>query len=422
MNILTYIRDIMKPYRGLKREVYIIAISRFVNALGALIFPFFTLILSEKIGLGPRENGFYIALTGFLFIPSGLIGGKIADRIGRKSTILFFEFMGMMTYAACIFLPTNMTMVYTLMLSSLLFGFAGPAHDALVADVSTGKEREGAYSLLYLGFNLGFAVAMVLAGRLFANHLKMMFVIDVMTALIALSLIAIFIKEKNIHTENQQEEDSDQGESLEAEVEGGILAVLKARPALIKFIGILFLYRFVYSQWGFLMPLHATENFGEQAGGALYGNLGLVNALVVVLFTAVITRMLLKWTPVNKLVVAGLLLAIGFGLLGVVSTQLAFYLSCVVFTLGEIVEAISTLPYLMNHTPKSHRARMSSVAMTIMSIGYSVSPLFFGWLLETSTYEVSWYITGLVGLIAAFGMVRISRNEQTKIRLESEKI
>lgn len=430
MNFKEYIINLVKPYRGLKPGIYVLAISRFVNALGALIFPFMTLILSEKIGLNPVETGLYISITGLLFIPSGLLGGKLADHFGKKRTILLFEFLGMMTYVYCVFSETNMTMVYALMAASILFGFAGPAHDALVADLADKNEREGAYSLLYLGFNLGFAAAMILAGRLFANHLKVMFIIDVITALLALVLIAVFIKEKGKNNQliTDEENVSDGAivtaldhSDLETKVEGSIFKVLVQRPIIVKFIFLMFLYRFVYSQWSFLMPLHTVELFGDEVGGALFGNLGTFNALIVVVFTALITRLLIKSTPINRLVIAGLLLSIGFGMLGVISNQVAFYISVFVFTLGEIVEAISTLPYLMNYTPESHRGRMSSVAMMIMGVGYSLSPLFFGWLLNVSNYEFSWLVTGIIGLIGTFGMYLLSRDEQQEIRLEGEK-
>ena len=412
--IRNYLEKLLEPYKGLQKEIYILAISRFVNALGALIFPFMTLILREKIGLDEFETGMYTAAAGLLFIPAGLLGGRIADFFGRKRTIIIFEIIGMMTYVTCIFIEPSMFMVYIFMLTAFSFGVAGPAHDAMIADFSSDKEREGAFSLMYLGFNLGFAFSMILAGLLFANHLKLMFLIDAITAMFALIMIGFFVKDnyvkKSEDNSGSREEELVKNE-LEKHHKGSIIQVLKERPVLIKFTFLMFIYRLVYSQWSFLMPLHTVELYGQKAGGALYGSLGTINALVVVFLTAIITKLFFKVTSINRIVIAGLFLSIGFGVLGISASPYMFYLSVIIFTIGEIIEAISTMPYIMNHTPESHRGRMSAVIMTVMGVGFSTGPILLGLILKYTSYSTSWFVTGGLGLLGVVGMMNLSRKE-----------
>jgi len=96
------------------------------------------------------------------------------------------------------------------MAASVFFGVAGPSHDAMTADLTTPEQREGAYSLNYLGFNLGFAFAQMLAGFLFKDYLKLMFLIDAVTALIAIALIAFFIRETLPEEANKDQNTSEQ--------------------------------------------------------------------------------------------------------------------------------------------------------------------------------------------------------------------
>ena len=414
-----YINKLLEPYKGLQKEIYILAISRFVNALGALIFPFMTLILREKIGLDELETGFYTAMAGLLFIPAGLLGGKIADFFGRKRTIIIFELIGMMTYIVCLFIEPSMLMVYVFMLTAFSFGVAGPAHDAMIADFSSDKEREGAFSLMYLGFNLGFAFSMILAGLLFANHLKLMFLIDVVTAVLALIMIGFFVKDHYIKKEDGNIENNNietKDNELEKHHSGSIIKVLLERPALIEFAFLMFIYRLVYSQWSFLMPMYTVELYGQQSGGALYGSLGTINALVVVFLTAFITKLFFKVTSINRIVIAGLFLSIGFGILGIGGSPIMFYLSVFIFTIGEIIEAISTMPYIMNHTPESHRGRMSAVIMTVMGVGFSTGPILLGLILKYSNYSTSWFVTGGLGLLGVIGMMNLSRKEKNNMK------
>ncbi|GMQ58975.1 MFS transporter [Vallitalea sediminicola] len=400
------LKKLLSPYLGLKREIYIIFIAKTVNAMGAFVFPFLTLLLNNKIGLSEAETGVFIAISGLLYMPSSLIGGKLSDVIGRKKLIIIFETLGILCYGSCCFIQPTMSMAYLLLLSGVLFGIAGPAHDAMTADLTTPEEREGAYSLNYLGFNFGYAIAMLFAGTLFEYNLKLFFLLDVVTGLIGVTLIGLFVSE-TLHNEC---EELTEDRKLEQKEEGSILDVLLSRPILIAFALALFGYRFVYSQWSFMLPLHAKSNFPTN-GAALYGALGSFNAVIVVVMTPILTSLFSKRPNVKRVFYAGILFTIGFGMLGFISTKVAFFISVFIFTLGEILEAISVMPFIMNHTPATHRGRMSSVLPIIMGAGFTVGPLVMGYVLEATSFSVGWKLCSLVVGLSALWMIRINKNE-----------
>jgi MFS family permease len=402
------IKTLLKPYMGLRKEIYIIFISKTINAMGALIFPFMTLLLNTKIGLSGAETGFYITLIGIFYAPASLIGGKLCDSFGRKKILITFELLAALCYTVCLALLPGMMMVYTLIAAAFFFGIAGPSHDAMTADLTTAEQREGAYSLNYLGFNLGFAFAQVLAGFLFKDHLKIMFLIDILTALTGILLIALFVGETLNSTENEPSED-------EQHSDRSIIFILLSKPVLLFFAVAAFGYKFVYSQWTFLVPLHAEFNFPEE-GARLFGVLGSFNALIVVFCTPLITALLNKKTNIRRIFYAGILFTIGFGLLGFISVKAAFFVSVFIFTIGEILEAISTMPFIMNHTPASHRGRMSSVIPLIMGAGYSIGPLVMGNVLDRKGFEKSWMIAASVVLLSTLAMkgIDLSQNRKAK--------
>ena len=94
--------------------------------MGALIFPFMTLLLNNKIGLSGSQTGFYIALTGAFYAPASLIGGKLSDKFGRKLILVSFQILAAICYTICMFLEPDMLMVYVLMAASFCFGVARP--------------------------------------------------------------------------------------------------------------------------------------------------------------------------------------------------------------------------------------------------------------------------------------------------------
>ena len=92
------ILKLLTPYRGLRREIYIIALAKTINAMGVMIYPFMTLLLSTKIGLSGSETGGYIAVMGLIHAPASLLGGKMADSFGRKRVLVIFEALAALGY------------------------------------------------------------------------------------------------------------------------------------------------------------------------------------------------------------------------------------------------------------------------------------------------------------------------------------
>ena len=148
------INSLINPYKGLPKEIYVIFVSRIINAMGSFVMPLMTLILTEKIGLNSDEAGAFISLSGLAFVIPSIIGGKLADTIGRKKVIILFDACAIAAYMACSFMKPSMAMGYMIMLAGAFMSIAGPAHDSLIADLTNTKNRTSAYALCYMGFNL----------------------------------------------------------------------------------------------------------------------------------------------------------------------------------------------------------------------------------------------------------------------------
>jgi MFS family permease len=399
---------LLDPYKGLPKEIYVIFISKIINAMGCFVMPLLTLILTEKIGLSKEISGMYISISGLLFIPASIIGGRLTDFIGRKTVIIIFDFLSAMLYIVCGFMDPSINMIYVLMLASTSMIIASPAHDALIADLTTPENRDGSYALCYMGWNIGFAIGPILGGLLYENHLPLIFIGDAITALISLSLIAIFIKD-TLHLTKQNV--TGKGRDLETREEGTIISVLLKRPILIYFALCTFGYNFVYSQWSFMMPIHSNQNF-LNLGAKYYGLMAGFNGLVVMIFTPLVTRMSQNTKHIRKMIYGGLLYAFGFGMLGILNTLPFFFVSVFIFTLGEIILAISVTPFIANHTPMSHRGRMNAILPIIFGMGYTLGPITMGKALGYISIESAWLILGMVAIVSSIFMCGLERYDE----------
>lgn len=399
------IRDLLSPYRGMPKEIYVIFISRIVNAMGCFVMPLMTIIMTDRIGLSMEATGFYLSLNSMIYPLASMIGGKLADSYGRKGLIIVFDTIAALLYMTCGFMEPSMSLIYVVLGASACMSIAGPAHDSLIADLTTPDNREGAYALSYMGWNLGFALGPTLGGFLYRRYLPLVFIGDALTALMSISLIFFFIKETIGRT---REEITDESRKLERREEGSIISVLLRRPILLYFSLIAFGYHFAYSQWNYLMPMHSMQNFG-QLGAQYFGWMASLNGLVVIIFTPILTKLTERTKGMRKMVFGILLYSAGFGMLGVLNLLPHFFLSVFIFTLGEILLSISVMPFIVNHTPASHRGRMNAVLPTIMGMGYAIGPMVMGKVLNHTTIESAWLLVGGIALVSALFMLLLER-------------
>jgi MFS family permease len=400
-----FILKLFEPYMGLPKEVYVIFVSRIVNAIGCFVGPFLTLILTKKIGLSSDVAGLYMSAAGLLYMPASVIGGKLADTLGRRKVIMIFDAIAIMFYLICGLVQPSMTMVYLIILAGTCMSAAGPAHDSLMADLTTPENRNGAYALSYMGWNLGFAVGPLLAGLLFENHLSLIFIGDAVTALLSLLLILYFVRET---IDDTKEDITDESRAMERRESGSIISVLLKRPALLIFAVVIFGYNFTYAEWGFMLPMHSEQNFGSM-GATYYGYMASFNGIVVIAFTPLITWLMRRIKHTKKIVIGGLLYTFGFGMLGIYNTLPAFFISVYVFTIGEIVLSISTMPFIADNTPMSHRGRMSGVLGILFGMGYNLSPMVMGTVIKTTGIELGWIYLGIYVAVSAACMVFVER-------------
>jgi MFS family permease len=402
---MNYLNKLLTPYKGLPKEIYVIFFAKIINAMGCFVMPLLTLILTKKIGLSEDLAGLYMSSAGFFYMFASLAGGKLADTIGRKRVIMIFDVLAAICYIICGIIGPSMLMLVFIIAAGTCMTVSGPAHDSLIADLTTPENRNGAYALGYMGWNIGFAIGPIIGGLLFKNHLSIVFIGDAATALISLCLIFFFIKETIQTTKHDL---TDENRKLEKRHEGSILSVLLDRKVLFFFALIAFGYNFVYSQWGYLMPLHSAANFGEN-GAKYYGIMAGANGIVVMLCTPFVTKFTEKLNNMRCMVIGGLLYMAGFGMLGFLNTLPFFFVSVFVFTLGEIILSINTSPFIANHTPMSHRGRMSALLGIFYGAGYTLGPAGMGQLLKTLTLEQGWLVVGVVAAVFSFFMYRLEK-------------
>ena len=381
---------LFKTYRGLPTSIYILFISRIINRLGDFVKIFLTLYLTRYLDMDEKQTGLIITLIGLFSVAGTIIGGKITDHASRKKILLFSQTLSALTVGYCGFIPDSLMLPWILIIFNFFNGAARPVSSAMMTDLTTPENRAQAFSLLYLGINIGVSVGPLLAGFLFNNYRQWIFWGDSITTLLSVVLVLFFVPD--LHRSDVKAHAP--GEEHE---KAPLVIALYKRPVLLIYAVLALISSFVYSQHSFSLPLIFNHVLKEQ-GATFFGVIMSVNAVSVLILTPMLTTFLHKRKPLVNMAAGQICYAIGFGMLFFIfKSPLLFFLSTIIWTLGEILNAINSGVFVANHTPINYRGRFGAFFGTAKAIGHNLAPLISGLIISGTGLRFIWLVTFVMG-------------------------
>ena len=395
-------KQLITQYGGLKKEIYVLFVGKLVTAMGSFVWPMLTFFLTTKLGLSDGVSTMLIATASVVSFPAALLGGKLADRFSRKTIIIVFDCLTVSLYLLSAVLPLTIGTAVLLFMAGLFQTIESPAYDALNADYSTSRQREKAYSLSYLGFNLGFIVGASVSGLLFENYLRLAFCINGLSIFMSTVLIFFFVHAKNAISEDADallESYSEYEQPVDDKLP--VMKLLRQRPVLIGMLLIGCIASMPSNLVGILLPLQLKDSLGE-AGATLYGYLNSLNGFVVIVFTPVLTVLLKKLTEIPKTILGLILFIAGTALFSLDAAALILFVGMFVFTLGEVITVLGSNPYNSRRIPASHRGRVGGISSVVYSVFSSLTQYLISFMLMAtgSNYRIIWLVFIACGLVA----------------------
>jgi hypothetical protein len=125
------------------------------------------------------------------------------------------------------------------------------------------------------------------------------------------------------------------------------------------------------------------------------------NAILVVIFQIAITRVTKKYPALRVLALGSLLYAVGVTSLAWGRGFWGFWLSMVVFTIGEMILMPTSSTYAANQAPETMRGRYMSIYGLTWGLASGIGPIYGGFLNDNISPVAIWYGAGLVGMISA---------------------
>ena len=98
----------------------------------------------------------------------------------------------------------------------------------------------------------------------------------------------------------------------------------------------------------------------------------------------------------------------------------AYYISMLIFTLGEVFSVLADNPFLTRRVPAGHRGRVYGINAVVQTVFSGVSQLVIGQVFEWCGSFAAWtgvYIIGALSLAAAVMLIRMDRRVYPKLYL-----
>ncbi|MFF8192516.1 MDR family MFS transporter [Streptomyces bobili] len=398
VSVRSFRRAARETVSGLPREFWWLWTSTLVNRLGAFVATFMALYLTLDRGYSASYAGLVAALHGLGGVISSLAGGVMADRLGRRPTMLVAQTGTALSVAALGFVHHPLAIAGVAFLVGMASNASRPAVQAMMADIVPPEDRVRAFSLNYWAINLGFAISSMGAGFIAEFSYLAGFLIEAgMTLACA---IVVFLRVP----ESRPEQD---GKNMTTSTEEavGLGTVLRDRRFM-GVVGLSFLVAFVFQQGAVGLPVAMGAAGFTPAD---YGMAIAVNGVLIVALQIPVTRFIQHRDPGRLLVISSVLAGYGFGLTAFAGSVGLFALTVCVWTLAEIVNAPTQTGLVVRLSPVHGRGRYQGMYSTSWAVAALVAPLTSGVVIDRYGAEWLWGLCAVVGTVAGVGYALLMR-------------
>ncbi|MFN8283121.1 MAG: MFS transporter [Chitinophagales bacterium] len=388
----------INTYKGLSREIWLLAFVNLVNRCGTMVGAFLMIYLTSQIGCTLSQAGIAISLFGIGAIFGSLLGGKLTDVIGFYKVQITTLILG-----GCVFIILGQLKTYeSICVCTFILGFVNeafrPANSAAMASYCDDTNRMRSFSLMRLAFNLGWAVGGGLGGLLASYSYHYLFWVDGITNMVAALLIYFLLPPKII--ENTKDKINEVVEKISAYKDSGFLIF-----ALVSLLYIISFFQMMSNMTAFFKN---EIHFSEKTIGFLMMWNGILIVLTEMSLVYYLER---KWTKRSAVLLGVLFHVIAYLILIIfhVNFWIAF-LSITFITLSEMFAFPVMVSYWMTRSNASNRGQYAGVWTMTWSIAQSVGTLSGAAIAQHFGFTVLWWFVVLFCTITIFFYSKLVKN------------
>ncbi|MFB6985563.1 MFS transporter [Streptomyces sp. NPDC056304] len=365
---------------------------------GCVVVPFLSLYLVRQQHFSAADAAQVSAAFGAGWAIGPAIAGWLADRIGRRPTLLVTVSAATAIYLILPALQTLAALTAAALAVGLLFDAPRPAVLALVADLVPEEARGRAYGRFYWASNIGAGVAGAVGTALADNHITALFYVAATSNLAFTATVLICKIGAGPPAKVDHRRVASSATGYQALLHDGRFLVL---------CGLSLLYLCSYQQILFGLPV-AMDRDGLNSSA--YGIISLINAIGVVALQPLLQPWIDRRAPLVVCAAGAITLGLGMGgNLGAQQSPIGYGLAAAVWTLGEVLFFSSVMTVVEHLAPDDARGRYTGIWASTMGISALIAPLISSAALDAGGPELMWITSLALGVFAAVGLLALKR-------------
>lgn len=389
---------------GLPGQFWSLWAAELVNRAGGYVVVLLAFYLTQERGLSATLAGLIIGLYGAGGGIGVLLGGVLADRIGRRPTLLIAFLGAAATLVVLGFVRDVVALAALFLLFGLMHRLSTPALGAMITDLMPPIDRLRAFSLRYWAINVGFTLSALLAGLLAEVDYLLIFLIDGATSAIAGVVVFLTVRETRPKAPSTTATTAPGGQ-------GSILTALRDVNFMVL-TGLAVLTALVLIQFSSTLPI-AMQRDGLSP--ATFGLVMAVNGVMIGLGQLLVPQLIRNHSMSRVMALASLVIGVGYGLNTFASTAWLYAAAIVVWTVGEMLDQPAASTMVAGLSPAAIRGRYQGVYLVSSSVAAFIAPLLGGWVLDEFGSTVLWLSSFVICALAAVGHLVARRPRERRI-------
>ncbi|KEO82113.1 MDR family MFS transporter [Tumebacillus flagellatus] len=385
----------------LGNQVWVLLAGVLFTHLGTyMLLPYLSIIFSLEKGLTLSQVGLVLGAGSVAYLSGSLAAGFIADRIGKKTTMITGLLLRAIGLALFIWTGTWMSLFLTNLLAGIGFGLYMPGAKAGIAAFATEGNKTTAFSYRGIAANIGVTVGPVI-GTFLHNISSTLLFAGASIVYVGLAIAHVFYLHRDCI-----------GPDCPEVPKARFRDIFTDRPFLVFSFATIFVWA-LFTQFSLALPLRAQQIQAAHNIGMIWT----VTSILIIVAQSAATNLFTKYLhPLTTMALGMLLLGIALGTVAFSHSFWHLLASAVLFTIGEMLIMPTSDAIVSDLAKPETISAYFGVASFVFGAGEALGNVGGGRLMQRAVdqhfLELPWILYAIVGILLAAAYAIMSRWER----------